>query len=43
MYVAVDAVAGHIASNGAAPLPKSKIAFVQRTLREVETLLEEDK
>ena len=43
MYVAVDAVAGHIASNGAAPLPKTKVAFVKKTLAEVELLLEQDK
>lgn len=43
MYVAVDAVLGHVASNGAAPLPKQKVKFVAKTLEEVETLLAQGK
>jgi Photosystem II Pbs27 len=35
MYVAVDAVVGHVTANGAAPLPKSKINFVNETLGQV--------
>ena len=43
MYVAVDAILGHAASNGAAPLPKTKVKQVQATLNEVEALLEASK
>lgn len=43
MYVAVDAVLGHVASNGAAPLPKQKVKFVAKTLEEVEALLAQGK
>ena len=43
MYVAVDAVLGHVNSNGAAPLPKQKVKFVAKTLEEVETLLSQGK
>jgi hypothetical protein len=43
MYVAVDAVLGHVASNGAAPLPKTKVKFVRQTLDEVENFLEQGK
>ena len=38
MYVAVDAVLGHVTSYGAAPLPKSKVKFVETTLKQVGTL-----
>lgn len=43
MYVAVDAVQGHVASNGLAPLPKQKVKFVASTLDEVENLLAQGK
>lgn len=43
MYVAVDAVTGHITANGAAPLPPNKVKFVTKTLKEVEVFLEENK
>jgi hypothetical protein len=43
MYVAVDAVLGHVSGNGAAPLPKGKAKQVQETLKEVETLLQANK
>lgn len=43
MYVAVDAILGHAAANGAAPLPKGKVKQVQATLNEVESLLEASK
>ena len=43
MYVAVDAVLGHINANGAAPLPRQKVKFVTQTLGEVEDLLKGDK
>jgi hypothetical protein len=43
MYVAVDAVTGHITANGAAPLPPNKIKFVTKTLQEVDTLMAENK
>lgn len=43
MYVAVDAVIGHLTANGAAPLPAAKVRFVRQTLNEVEGLLEQGK
>lgn len=43
MYVAVDAVLGHVAGNGAAPLPKNKVKQVQETLAQVETFLQASK
>lgn len=43
MYVAVDAVTGHITANGAAPLPPNKVKFVTKTLKEVEAFLEGNK
>jgi hypothetical protein len=43
MYVAVDAVTGHVNSNGAAPLPKQKAKFVAQTLEEVDNFLAQGK
>ncbi|GBF99371.1 hypothetical protein Rsub_12175 [Raphidocelis subcapitata] len=42
-YVAVDAVLGHLASNGLAPFPASKIKVVRATLEEARGLLAEAK
>lgn len=42
-YVAVDAVLGHLASNGLAPFPSSKAKVVRATLDEALQLLAEGK
>lgn len=40
MYVAVDAVQGHLASAGLAPFPKAKQATVNTTISEALAFLE---
>ena len=42
-YIAVDAIQGHLAANGAAPFPASKAAKLVVALDEVEALLAEGK
>ena len=42
-YIAVDAIQGHLAANGAAPFPAAKGAKLLVALDEVEALLKEGK
>ncbi len=42
-YIAVDAIQGHLAANGAAPFPASKATKLVVALDEVEALLAEGK
>lgn len=42
-YIAVDAIGGHVASNGYAPYPRSKLAKVVDTIEESRKLLAQGK
>ncbi|KXZ44921.1 hypothetical protein GPECTOR_60g698 [Gonium pectorale] len=43
MYIAVDALIGHIAANGYAPMPKPKLKVVLANVDQAKTFLEEGK
>eukprot|EP00879_Flechtneria_rotunda_P031146 GHRR01033999.1.p1 GENE.GHRR01033999.1~~GHRR01033999.1.p1 ORF type:complete len:113 (+),score=28.65 GHRR01033999.1:205-543(+) len=43
MYIAVDAVQGHLASNGLAPLPSMKAKVITQTVGKALTYLDEGK
>jgi len=42
-YIAVDALQGHLASNGQAPFPKSKIPVLQANVKQARDLIAQGK
>ena len=43
MYIAIDALQGHLASNGFAPFPKNKVPVLLANVQQSEQLLAEGK